>query len=159
MALEHGQGAPQVIQDNLPGLRCILAGLRGRAGSCAQGREGISSAGSDMPQWVAGYLKNREKARLKGGRCAEAPMIPGVKFVAGLREAKTGSCAQGREGISSEGVVISQRAAGHVKNREKARLEGENCARAQFTRSNDGKKCLQRKHDARKHGEIVKNAR
>ena len=106
MALEDCEGTPLVIKENQPGLRCITAG------SCAQGREGISSAGADMPQWVAVCLKNFEKAKLGGGICAEVRIIPGAKFVAGLREAKTGSCAQGRKGISSEGVVMSQRATG-----------------------------------------------
>ena len=40
-----------------------------------------------MPQWVAGRVKNREKARLEGGNCAEAPMILEANFLVGLREA------------------------------------------------------------------------
>ena len=88
---------------------------------------------------MAGSLKVRDKARLKGGRCAEAPMIHVSNFVAGLWEATRGTGAQGRRGISSAGFVMPQRAAARVKNREKVRLEGENCAGAQFMRNKDEK--------------------
>ena len=55
------------------------------------------------------------------------------------------------------GFVMPQQTAGRVGNREKARLEGVKCARAQCTRSEDGENRMHMKHDAMKHGKIVRN--
>ena len=66
-----------------------------------------------MPQWLAGCLKNREKAQLEGGRCTEAPMVPGANFVAGLREATTGSCVKAQ---LEDGKICMQRKHGARKH-------------------------------------------